>query len=152
VAELVIYEDETSHHIFQISTDRVLIGSSPDSQLILDSESVASAHVSLEFRQTYWVIQDLGSEQGTTINGEKINEPRPLDNDDLIEVGDIKLEFHDDISETTDKTERYSLVDEIQGRIWFARVAGVTLAVIMVILLGLIATGFDLENLLTVLR
>ncbi|MDM8520042.1 FHA domain-containing protein [Anaerolineales bacterium HSG6] len=153
MAQLVIYdniETKETPHIFELLTNRVLIGSSPDSQLILEDSHVATAHISLEFRQSYWVLQDLGSEIGTIINNEPVNEPHPLDHDDLIQISGIKIQFQDDIyeddSEDTE-TSVYTTDEDVKGRIWLAKVGMVTLGVIIIIFMSLLASGANLEDL-----
>ncbi|MDM8527077.1 FHA domain-containing protein [Anaerolineales bacterium HSG24] len=152
MAQLVIYEVEGTPYIFELLTNRVLIGSSPDNQLILEDSQVASAHISLEFRQSYWVLQDLGSEIGTTINNEIVNEPHPLDHDDLIQISNVKIQFQDDVFENEPEkteTEVYTTDTDtdIKGRIWLAKVGMVTLGVIVIIFMGLLASGVNIGEL-----
>ena len=153
MAQLVIYDNievKEPPHIFELLTNRILIGSSPDSQLILEDSHVATAHISLEFRQSYWVLQDLGSEIGTTINNEIVNEPYPLDHDDLIQISNIKIQFQDDIygnEHEETETAVYTTDTDVKGRIWLAKVGMVTLGVIIIIFMSLLASGANIEEL-----
>jgi len=142
LSELVIYENNFDDHVvtFELITTRILIGSSPDNQLVLETNDIAPAHVSLENRHGYWILQDLGSELGTKVNGNQVVGPYHLANNDLIELGHIKLKFQHEVTTDTPTKETARIettheIEDIKGRVWLATVAGGTLAIISIILL-----------------
>lgn len=145
MADLFIYEngesEETPSRIFNLSNKRVLIGSSGDNELVLEAQDVDSAHISLELRQTYWVLQDLGSEKGTVLNGQEVNGPCLLEHDDVIEIGQVKIKFQADQFDEGSDTDPILFIEEISGRRWFAQAMGGTLVIIILIILALIASG-----------
>jgi pSer/pThr/pTyr-binding forkhead associated (FHA) protein len=70
------------------------IGRSDDNVLVLDGDDYASAHharVESGLDGT-WVV-DLGSTNGTYVNGERIEGRRRLHEGDLLQVGDTELAF-----------------------------------------------------------
>jgi pSer/pThr/pTyr-binding forkhead associated (FHA) protein len=70
------------------------IGRSDDNVLVLDGDDYASAHharVESGLDGT-WVL-DLGSTNGTYVNGERIEGRRRLHEGDLLQVGDTELAF-----------------------------------------------------------
>jgi pSer/pThr/pTyr-binding forkhead associated (FHA) protein len=146
VAKLVIYQDvggkESIFEDFELTTNRILIGSSLDNHLVLDSPDIDSAHASLELRNDNWIIQDLGGPDGTKVNEEQIAGPYRLQDNDLIELASIRLRFFDDewepILEDAEEEEVEESVSHISGRVWFATLAGSTIAVIFIILFLLI--------------
>jgi pSer/pThr/pTyr-binding forkhead associated (FHA) protein len=148
VAKLVIYQEvagtESIFEDFELTTNRILIGSGADNHLVLDSPDVDSAHASLELRNDSWIIQDLGGPGGTQVNDTPIEGPYRLQDDDLIELAGIRLRFFDDdwevASEETAEQEEEpeESGSHISGRIWFATLAGGTIAVIFIILFLLI--------------
>jgi pSer/pThr/pTyr-binding forkhead associated (FHA) protein len=146
VAKLVIYQNvggtESIFEDFELTTNRILIGSGPDNHLVLDSPDVDSAHASLELRNDNWIIQDLGGPGGTVVNEEKIDGPYRLQDDDIIELAGIKLRFFDDewepAVEDSEEEEPEESGAHISGRVWFAALAGGTIAVIFIILFLLI--------------
>lgn len=148
MAKLIIYEDfeneETIIEDFELVTQRILIGSGPDNELVLDAPDVQSSHASLELRDDHWVLQDLGGPGGTLANGEVIDGPFQLHHGDLIEFGIVKIRFHDEQAQEAQATaekepdEDAKADVQIKGRVWFAAVAGGTLAIIFFILLLLI--------------
>lgn len=149
MAKLIIYEDvageETIFEDFDLLTNRILIGSSPDNQLVLDAPDIDPAHASLELRHEHWILQDLGGPGGTIVNGLSIEGPYYLQHDDLIELGSIKLKFREVEPQTEAEPEPIEKelvpLDDappLKGRVWFAKVAAGTAAVIFLILLILI--------------
>ena len=154
MAKLIIYEEfdeeETIIEDFDLIAQRILIGSGPDNGLVLEAIDVAPAHASLELRHEQWVLQDLGSPTGTHVNGRAVEGPLHLHDNDLIALGSVKIRFHDD--ETTEEIEIVEVEDDllpesedevhIKGRVWFAAIAGTTLAIIFIILLVLIVADF----------
>ncbi len=157
MAKLVIYQDvagaESIFEDFELTTNRILIGSGPDNHLVLDSPDIDSAHASLELRNNNWIIQDLGGPDGTKVNNEQIEGPYRLQDNDLIELASIKLRFSDEAWEPAPKDTEIEEESEpsgshISGRVWFATLAGGTIAVIFIILFLLIVA--DLLGVLSI--
>jgi pSer/pThr/pTyr-binding forkhead associated (FHA) protein len=59
---------------------------------IPDDERVSRVHARLDWDGTGWVLVDLGSTNGTVVNGEKITERR-LEPGDVLEIGDTELRY-----------------------------------------------------------
>ena len=160
MAKLVIYQNvggkESIFEDFELTTNRILIGSGSDNHLVLDSPDIDSAHASLELRNDNWIIQDLGGPDGTKVNNEKIEGPYRLQDDDLIELASVKLRFFDDewepsLEDTDTETEEEEPEpsgSHISGRVWFATLAGGTIAVIFIILFLLVVA--DLLGVLSI--
>ena len=148
MAKLVIYEEmagqETVFEDFELTANRILIGSAPESHLVLDAPDIAPAQASLELRQEAWILQDLGGAISTRVNQKAINGPYRLQPNDLIEWGFIKMRFEDDGAEVEMEEDFPVETDvphetgHISGRVWFATLAGGTLAVIFIILFLLV--------------
>jgi pSer/pThr/pTyr-binding forkhead associated (FHA) protein len=151
MAKLVIYEEfeseKTIFEDFDLTIQRILIGSSLDNQLVLDAPGIDPSHASLELRDEHWILQDLGGPGGTVVNGIVIEGPYPLHHGDLIELAQVKIKFKDDDSDHEDdllieEAEPPDTDTAIRGRVWFAAVAGATLGLIFVIVVLLIVADF----------
>ena len=149
MAKLVIYEEfedeETIIEDFDLSTQRILIGSGSDNELVLETPDVDPTHASLELRHERWVLQDLGGPNGTEVNGQEIDGPYHLHHDDLIELGNVKIRFQDPEAEAqVEPTAEEALPEEvhISGRVWFAAIAGGTVAIIFIILFLLVVADY----------
>jgi hypothetical protein len=74
--------------------DRVTIGNDPTNQLRFDSDATVSrTHAVLERIGGAWRIRDLGSRNGTFVNGERCVAERALRNGDEIRLGRSRLIF-----------------------------------------------------------
>lgn len=150
MARLVIFEEiedeDPVTEAFDLSAPQILIGSGPDNDLVLEAPNIDPTHASLELRQQYWILQDLGGPGGTVVNGVEIQGPFQLHHGDLIELNQVKLRFEEnDAPEEPEEQQEESTGSEnepVRGRIWFASVAGTTLAVIVIILLLLVLADF----------
>jgi pSer/pThr/pTyr-binding forkhead associated (FHA) protein len=74
----------------------VRIGQGPQNDLVLDDDTVSTNHARLEFEDGGWRIYDLGSRNGTYVEGVKLapEVPTPLPRDALVAFGAMKLTFH----------------------------------------------------------
>ena len=70
----------------------VTIGRLPDNTIVIDNSAVSSHHIRVAREGPQFVVEDLGSTNGTFVNGEKVTK-RPLRHGDTILVGKHKLFF-----------------------------------------------------------
>jgi len=75
-----------------LSPAGLVIGRSHDSDLVLADERASRQHASIDLQGDAWVISDLGSANGTLVNGERV-QVRELRSGDEIRVGDTRLYF-----------------------------------------------------------
>lgn len=74
--------------------ESVLIGSGPSAALRLEEEGVSTIHAVIKASSTGEVtVVDLGSEGGTTVNGNAATDPVVLSVGDKIRVGEVDLEI-----------------------------------------------------------
>jgi len=70
------------------------MGRSADNTVVFDSSRVSRHHIQIRLLPTGMVIEDLGSTNGTWVNGRRLVEPRTLDPGDQIRVADyVTLEY-----------------------------------------------------------
>jgi FHA domain-containing protein/zinc ribbon protein len=77
---------------FLLEGDRTMIGRSPDCEIFLDDVTVSRKHAVLHRRDDAFVIEDLGSLNGTFVNRRRI-ESGELDDDDELQIGKYRLTF-----------------------------------------------------------
>jgi ABC-type multidrug transport system ATPase subunit/pSer/pThr/pTyr-binding forkhead associated (FHA) protein len=70
----------------------IRLGRAPDNDFVLDAPSVSRYHAMLSYQDgSQPVITDIGSTNGTFVNGDLLTEPRQLTNHDLIFLGGFLL-------------------------------------------------------------
>ena len=74
MAKLVIQRKGKPSKTYLVEYRNVLIGRGKDTQLLLPDISVSRHHARLVRREQGYVLIDLGSQNGTTVNGQRINE------------------------------------------------------------------------------
>lgn len=74
------------------SSERTLIGRSPECDVFLDDVTVSRKHAELVRDGDRFTITDLGSLNGTFVNKERI-ETAELDDDDEVQIGKYRLTF-----------------------------------------------------------
>ncbi len=92
---------------FVFSESEILLGRHPECDLQFDPETdleVSAKHASIERQGEHWVVKDLGSTNGTLVNGHVITAPTRLSNTDHIRLGKTGpvLEFRRVSDETKD--------------------------------------------------
>lgn len=70
---------------------KLIIGRSPDADVVIDNTAISRNHSSLEFRDGRHYLADLKSTNGTTVNGKKITSKVPITEKDIIFIGKFRL-------------------------------------------------------------
>jgi serine phosphatase RsbU (regulator of sigma subunit) len=78
---------------YRLVKEKTVIGRHPGCDIIVDSGSVSRQHAVVEMKDGVWWIEDLGSRNGTLINGEKLNGQHQLEAADEIGVCEDRLVF-----------------------------------------------------------
>jgi FHA domain-containing protein len=84
---------------FTLQTDRTTVGKAAENDVSLTEDPTAShLHAVLERFPAGWCVTDLGSSNGTWVNGERIWASHRLRQGDEIRVGQTRLIFRDPLS------------------------------------------------------
>jgi DNA-binding winged helix-turn-helix (wHTH) protein len=70
-----------------------VLGRDPEAAVWIDMTSVSRRHASVVVSEGTASVEDLGSKNGTLVNGERITSPTPLVNGDRIKIGAASLVF-----------------------------------------------------------
>ena len=81
---------------FPILYDRLRIGRSKDADLYIENTALSRLHAEVIVDAGTFSLMDLGSLNGTFLNGFQIpaREPAMLRNEDVIRIGDWTAKFH----------------------------------------------------------
>ena len=81
---------------FPLDSSAVTIGRAEQNDVAIDGDEFASArHARVEPRRDGVWVHDLGSTNGTFVNGVRIDRPRKLVNGDVVRAGETELRFED---------------------------------------------------------
>jgi diguanylate cyclase (GGDEF)-like protein len=87
---------------FPLGSGEVILGRAPTSTIRLNDDGVSRRHARLAPLPTgEWMVEDLGSANGTLVNGERVS-ARALADNDKIQLGPatlVKFTFHDELEE-----------------------------------------------------
>jgi pSer/pThr/pTyr-binding forkhead associated (FHA) protein len=89
--KLVISDDEGKTTTVPLVRDEITIGRKEGNTIRLTDRNVSRRHAKLQKRNGGYVLQDLGSYNGTVINGTRLSDQRALKMGDQIVIGDYKL-------------------------------------------------------------
>ncbi len=80
-----------SERIQEFNKSTIFIGRSQENDLVLPVPSVSKRHARLLIKDGRYVIMDLGSTNGTFINGKQINGPVVVRPNDIINIGEYEI-------------------------------------------------------------
>ncbi|MFQ5504688.1 MAG: SpoIIE family protein phosphatase [Planctomycetota bacterium] len=87
------YQSGKSPRRVELTSSEILIGRHEDCQLSLDSEAVSRRHARVFRGAAGFFVEDLGSRNGTRVNGRPISGSVALESGDVIEICDLELRF-----------------------------------------------------------
>jgi len=91
---LVVRDPVSGEVVVRLSTGaRVVLGRAPTSDIVVHDERASRVHAEVFATGSGWVVRDLESRNGTTVNGVAVKGDRPLANGDLIRIGIVEIGF-----------------------------------------------------------
>ena len=89
---LILYPCKPHQSVIELNTSQLRLGRDPSCHLCLHENGVSSKHAQFEKYGQGYALRDLGSTNGTEINGEN-NSFQSLKHNDVIRIGDVELRF-----------------------------------------------------------
>jgi pSer/pThr/pTyr-binding forkhead associated (FHA) protein/predicted ester cyclase/ketosteroid isomerase-like protein len=92
--QIIIKKGPTPGRVVELTADELTIGRESSNSLYIDERSLSRSHARLARSGTGYTIQDLGSTNGTYVNGKSFSGPYTLQNGDIITLSEaVELEF-----------------------------------------------------------
>lgn len=98
--QLVIVQGRSATQFLKLGNGVTTVGRQPDCQLRIASSQVSRRHCQLFEKKGLLLVKDLGSSNGTFVNGKKVAEQRVLEPGDELMIGQVKFRV-----ERIDETE-----------------------------------------------
>jgi pSer/pThr/pTyr-binding forkhead associated (FHA) protein len=92
-SKLVVIEGPLNGTIVPLGNVQITIGRAPDSTLIIDDDYASSRHARIYPSEGAWVVEDLGSTNGTWIDRTRITSPTVLPVGAPLRVGRTTLQI-----------------------------------------------------------
>lgn len=69
----------------------VIVGRSPGADIVIGAGYVSAPHARFSLMGQNLFVEDLGSTNGTLVNGQPITAPAALRNNDVVTIGDVSI-------------------------------------------------------------
>ncbi|MDH3606389.1 MAG: FHA domain-containing protein, partial [Acidimicrobiia bacterium] len=89
---VTIVRSETQTGVSVTVTDSVVLGRSPDADALLDDPYASMFHLRLTMDGETMSLADLGTTNGTYVNGRRVTSPIVLNSGDSVQVGKTIME------------------------------------------------------------
>jgi DNA-binding NtrC family response regulator len=90
-AYLLVVDSDSSSIVHLPHSGAIVIGRAPEAEVRVQHASVSRRHATIRIDDGTLRIADLGSHNGTRVNGELVTESRTLASGDVVTVGDVVL-------------------------------------------------------------
>ncbi len=91
--KLVILEGALTGTVIPLGTSPIVIGRAPDATVVLDDDFVSTHHAQLTPNGNHWIVEDLGSTNGTWIDRTRISAPTVLRPGTQLRIGRTSMEL-----------------------------------------------------------
>lgn len=107
---LEVWSADGQRRQIPLPAERLTVGRSIDNDLSFpEDHSLSRHHLLFELMEGGWFVKDLGSKNGTTLNGYRLREATSLRTGDRIEVGKVRIVFA-----AASTAPRVEFVDEVE--------------------------------------
>ena len=89
------YLTDPNGHEHRLPAQTAVIGRAIECDVVITSKSVSREHTRVRQDGRRWFVEDLGSTNGTYLNGERVIGSLALLDGDTLKVGDVSFVFHD---------------------------------------------------------
>lgn len=90
---LVVTEGSLQGTTLALGQAAILIGRAPECTLVLEDDYASNRHARLSFQHGVWMVEDLGSTNGTYLGRTKVETPTPVDPGVPVRIGRTVLEL-----------------------------------------------------------
>jgi hypothetical protein len=93
--QLIIEDDEGTRVVYRLLRDEISLGRDEGNTIRLSERHVSRYHARLTLQNGRYFLEDLASQLGTSVNGDRIHAPTALDDGDRVVIGEYRLAYVD---------------------------------------------------------
>lgn len=94
--------------VYDLDKEIILIGREDDVDVVIDNPSVSRKHAQFRREGAGWVVEDLGSSNGTFLHGNKIVGPQPVKEGDEIGMGKFSIVFGKTVGDAVEQAAKHA--------------------------------------------
>ncbi len=79
--------------VFALSKALLTIGRGSECDVVIADDSISRQHAQILRQESGWYVQDLGSRNGTAVNGQRLSAPQRLEDGDTLTIGAVSLRY-----------------------------------------------------------
>ena len=145
-AKLTIVDGKDTGKNIEITKDEIIAGRSLDNDFVISDSSVSRKHFKITKEGDRFMISDMGSGNGTKINGSKITSATTLSDGDIISAGARQIKFeilNPDLKpkvqaqRVTKQTMEPVYIEEEEEPVKKSSSTGILIAIIIILLAGI---------------
>jgi pSer/pThr/pTyr-binding forkhead associated (FHA) protein len=114
--KLTIVDDEGTRTVLPLSRGEYNVGRDPDNTVRLTERNISRKHLILRRNAEAWIVEDLNSYNGCFVNGLRVSGTHPLNDGDLLQLGDYRLEIADEEKEAGDDDQVSDTAPGVQAQ------------------------------------
>jgi len=88
---LALEMPEAAPQVFHFTTGDALVGRDPDCECVLADATASARHARFAYHHNQWWVEDLGSRNGTSLNGAPLTTATIVVHGDMIKCGETSL-------------------------------------------------------------
>ena len=96
--QFVMRSGPTPGVIFPLEGDQLIVGRDPSNSVAINDAEISRKHSRLSFQGGKYVLEDLGSTNGTFVNGQRLAGPVVLKSGDVVSLGEQIVLMYDAIN------------------------------------------------------
>src|SRR5262249_1178898 len=102
-ARLFVEAGDACPSVYELTPDHLVsLGRNRHDEIVLRDQHASRQHAEIFYPNGRWALRDRQTTNGTKLNGRRIHEPVPLENDAVIAIGAVRVRFTIDPSESGD--------------------------------------------------
>ncbi|MFQ5537962.1 MAG: FHA domain-containing protein [Gemmatimonadota bacterium] len=85
--------------VYDLDQPKIRVGRDESADVVIDNPSISRSHAEIRMEEGAWVVEDLGSSNGTFFGGNRLTGPHPLQVGDEIGFGKFSIVFGKEVGE-----------------------------------------------------